>query len=68
MPRFIASILLTFLVFSRAAADPASRVAVVSDADDKDLAALVTTELSSSAGLVLLERDDLAKIGDEAKA
>ena len=50
-------------------ADEASpaRVAVISDADEKDLAALVTSELSGNPGITLLERDDLAKIGDELK-
>jgi len=43
------------------------RVAVISTADTADLAALVAAELSGNRNLVLLERDDLAKIGDEAK-
>jgi curli biogenesis system outer membrane secretion channel CsgG len=43
------------------------KVAVISDTDEKDLAALITTELSSTPNLQLVERDDLAKIGDEAK-
>ncbi len=51
-----------------AVADPASvRVAVISDAENKDLAALVTTELSSHPDITLVERDDLAKVGDELK-
>jgi hypothetical protein len=53
-----------------AVGDPAtgaSRLAIVSDAGDGNLAALVTTELSATSGVVLLERDDLAKIGDEMK-
>jgi len=51
-----------------AMADPAPvRVAVISDVDNRDLAALVTTELSSNPEISLVERDDLAKIGDEAK-
>jgi len=45
----------------------ASRVAVVSDAASQDLAALVTSELSSSPNISLVERDDLAKVGDELK-
>ena len=44
-----------------------SRLAVISTADTADLAALVTTELSSNPDISLLERDDLSKIGDEAK-
>ena len=44
-----------------------SRVAVVSTADTADLAALVMTELSSNAEINLVERDDLAKVGDELK-
>ncbi len=43
------------------------RVAVISDADNQNLAALVTTELSSSPDISLVERDDLAKVGDELK-
>lgn len=43
------------------------RLAILSDADSKDFAALVTTELSSNPSLALVERDDMAKIGDEAK-
>jgi len=49
-------------------ADPSPvRVAVISDADNHDLAALVTTELSSNPAIALVERDALAKIGDELK-
>jgi len=49
-------------------ASPVSpRVAVISDAGSKDLAALLTAELSSNPALTLIERDSLAKIGDEAK-
>jgi hypothetical protein len=56
------------LLLTKAMADPAQvRVAIVSDADEKDLAALVTTELSSDSGVSIVERDDLAKVGDEAK-
>jgi hypothetical protein len=47
--------------------DPPARLAIVSDDGERDLAALVATELSSHPDLVLLERDDLAKVGDEAK-
>lgn len=49
-----------------AASTPAVRIAVVSDGKEKDLASLVMAELSSSPTVTLLERDDLAKIGDEA--
>jgi hypothetical protein len=35
----------------------------VSDADEKDLAALLTTELSADSEITLVERDDLAKVG-----
>src|ERR1700677_1922497 len=56
------------LFLSIAAAAPAGpRMAIVSDAASRDLAALVTTELSSGTTVTLLERDALAKIGDEAK-
>jgi hypothetical protein len=44
-----------------------ARVAVIGDGDDKNLAALLTTELSANAAIALVERDDLAKIGDELK-
>jgi hypothetical protein len=44
-----------------------SRVAVISTADTADLAALVITELSGNPEISLVERDDLAKIGDELK-
>jgi hypothetical protein len=55
-------------MLSSAVADPASaRVAVISDADNQNLAALVTTELSSRSDISLVERDDLAKVGDELK-
>ena len=43
------------------------RIAVIGDDADKDLAALVTTELTANGGLTLIERDDLAKLGDELK-
>ncbi len=43
------------------------RVAVISDKDGNDLSALVTTELSAKPGMVLVERDDLSKIGGELK-
>jgi hypothetical protein len=47
-------------------ADPV-RVAIISDSGSRNLSELVTTELSSNVAMSLLERDDLAKIGDEAK-
>jgi hypothetical protein len=47
--------------------DPAARLAIVSDDGERDLAALVATELSTRPDLALLERDDLAKVGDEVK-
>ncbi len=55
-----------------APAEPASpgsplRLAIVADPDCADLAALVTTELSGDAALHLLEREELAKAGDEAR-
>jgi hypothetical protein len=53
--------------FALADGSAAPRVAVVSDPNSKDLAALIVTELSSSTAVSLVERDDLAKIGDEAK-
>jgi hypothetical protein len=43
------------------------KVAVISDADGQNLAALVATELSSRPDIVLVERDELAKVGDEAE-
>ncbi len=51
-----------------AMADPASmRLAVISDTGDEDLAALVTTDLSDNPDISLVERDDLAKVGNELK-
>ncbi len=60
---------LIWLVMTAAAlADSAPvRLALISDAEDKDLGALVTTELSGNSDISLVERDDLAKIGDELK-
>jgi hypothetical protein len=43
------------------------RVAMISNAGTADLAALVTAELSGDKEITLLERDDLAKVGDELK-
>jgi hypothetical protein len=43
------------------------RLAVISDAGTKDLASLLTAEVSSSEALTLIDRDSIAKIGDEAK-
>ncbi|HEY0257298.1 MAG TPA: hypothetical protein VGC39_07640, partial [Candidatus Methylacidiphilales bacterium] len=60
--------LIWMMLVACALADPASvRVALISDADGQDLAALVTTELSNRPTINLLERDDLAKVGDEIK-
>ena len=50
-----------------AAATGTARIALVSTAETADLAALLTTELSSHAGVALVERDALAKIGEERK-
>src|SRR5471032_3335071 len=64
----VSCVLIWMAVTAWVMADPASvRVAVISDADNQNLAALVTTELSSSPDISLVERDDLAKIGDELK-
>jgi hypothetical protein len=60
---FLASILLT--TASLRAEAPALRIAVIGDADEEDLAALITSELSSNQDISLVERDDLAKVGDE---
>ncbi len=46
---------------------PQIRVAVISDEASRNLAALVTAELSSNHEIHVLERDDLAKAGDERK-
>ena len=43
------------------------RLAVISDGDNQALAALLMTELSGSPGISLVERDDLAKVGNELK-
>jgi hypothetical protein len=68
MMRFLLGTLLWMQLAIGALANPApARIAVISDADNKDLAALITTELSSNQQVTLVERDDLAKIGDELK-
>jgi hypothetical protein len=73
MIRFVSGgwvlLVLCFGALAEALSAPAApvRLAVVSSADAADLAALVTTELAAKPGLVLLERDDLAAIGDEKK-
>ena len=46
---------------------PPVRIAVVGDADTANLAALVTAELSGDAGIHLLDREELARVGDELK-
>jgi hypothetical protein len=69
MPRLICVFLLILLVTGSAGTawgNPV-RIAVVSDDNDRDLAALVSTELSGRPDIELLERDDLAKVGDEKK-
>jgi hypothetical protein len=66
--RVFSYVLIWLTSLAWAATDAAPyRIALVSDAGDKDLAALVTTELASNPEIMLLERDDLAKIGDESK-
>ena len=68
MIRRLLYILMGSLLLGVAQGDPVPvRVAVISDADDKDLAALITAELSGNPDIALVERDDLAKVGDEAK-
>ncbi len=44
-----------------------SRIAVIGTSETTDVAALVTTELSTNPNISLVERDDLAKVGDELK-
>ncbi|MEI9997795.1 MAG: CsgG/HfaB family protein [Verrucomicrobiota bacterium] len=58
---------MTLLLTATAWADSAPRVAVVSDEASRDIAAVLTTELSSRSSITLVERDQLAQIGDEAK-
>jgi hypothetical protein len=65
--RLLLAVFAWTLAVPLARADDATRLAVIGDADDKDLAALVTTELSSNPAISLIERDELAKIGDELK-
>ena len=68
MMRLLLCALLWVQLASWVRADPgAVRIAVIADAADQDLAALVTTELSSNSDIALVERDDLAKVGDELK-
>jgi hypothetical protein len=67
MRSFMPALLWMTLILS-AMADPApTRVAVISDPDNQNLAALLTSELSSNPGIALVERNDLAKAGDELK-
>jgi hypothetical protein len=66
-PLFIRLGLALFTVMGWCHAQEPARIAVVSDEADANLAALVTTELSSRKDMTLLERDDLAKLGDEVK-
>ena len=62
----VSCLLIWIALMTWAVAGPASvRVAIISDADNQNLAALVTTELSSRPDISLVERDDLAKVGDE---
>ena len=42
-----------------------ARIAVIGDADSANLASLVTTELSNHPAIHLLEREELARLGDE---
>src|ERR1019366_7457385 len=64
----VSCLLIWIALMTWAVAGPASvRVAIISDADNQNLAALVTTELSSRPDISLVERDDLAKVGDELK-
>jgi hypothetical protein len=65
--RTVSAILFGIMLTPFASAAGTVRVAVIADAEDKDLAALVTTELSADPAIALVERDDLAKIGDELK-
>jgi hypothetical protein len=60
-------VVLFILAWSLVPAIADVRIAIVSDPGEKDLAALLTTELSSNATISLVERDALEKIGDEAK-
>jgi hypothetical protein len=43
------------------------RLAVIGNSDAADLATLMTAQLSEKSGIVLVERNDLSAIGDEAK-
>jgi len=47
--------------------NPAPHVAVVADANSGDLASIIVADLSNDSTLTLVERNDLAKIGDEIK-
>jgi len=46
---------------------PAPRIAVITDANSGDLASIIVADLSSNPAVALVERDDMAKIGDELK-
>ena len=66
--KIASAFLLPVLLAATLRADAASiKVAIISDTDNKDLAALVATELTSGHAVDLVERDDLARVGTEAK-
>ncbi|MDD5261500.1 MAG: hypothetical protein PHD76_06580 [Methylacidiphilales bacterium] len=66
--RVILSVLILMVLAITATANPASvRIAIISDADEQNLSALLTTELSGNPNILLLERDELAKVADELK-
>ncbi len=44
-----------------------ARIAVVGDADSRDLSALIGAELSARPDVALVEREDLSRLGDERK-
>jgi hypothetical protein len=44
-----------------------TRIAVVSSPEEKDFVAILTAELSANGNIAIVERDDLAKVGDEAR-
>lgn len=50
-----------------AAMAEAPRIAIISRADVSDLSALIVTELTNDPHIALVERDELAKAGDEPK-
>ncbi len=69
LPRLCVWVLcwMTWAAWAVAADSPPVRLAVIGDTDQQNLAALVMVELSHDPAIHLVERDDLARAGDERR-